>query len=163
MAVNGSAPALSEAELSNFTTAFYSEIGDGTLTTEKLQQLANAIVAPGAVPYDKIEAIVDALQPSKPNQQFDFPKMLRMLADAIRPQDELNRDGLINALKAFDQDPETGFKRTGYIPTGRIKEILQTYPGAGISARNLDDVVERCDPKKVGKVKVEELADLLLS
>lgn len=155
---------LTEAELSNFTTAFYSEIGDGSLTVEKLQQLANAFVKPaGTIPYDKIEAIVDALEPRSPKGTFDFPKMLRMLADAIRPADaDLERKELIFALKAFDQDEETGLKRTGYIPTNRIAEMLKTY-GGGIADKNMPDLLKRCDPENKGKVKVEVLADMLLS
>lgn len=39
------------------------------------------------IPVARTQAIVDEVSPSSENGSFDFPKMLRLLADAIRPPD----------------------------------------------------------------------------
>lgn len=154
---------MTEAELTNFTTAFYAEIGDGKVTTQKLQQLADAITQPGTIPYDKLEAIVNEISPSSEKGNFDFPKMLRLLADAIRPPDvDVDRELLVKALTAYDHD-EAGLKKTGSVPVERIGEILRETPGLRLSDKDITDIVGRCDPSNEGKVKVEALANLILA
>eukprot|EP00040_Diaphanoeca_grandis_P000065 m.14247 g.14247 ORF g.14247 m.14247 type:complete len:159 (+) comp10059_c0_seq1:363-839(+) len=151
---------VTEDALTNFQQAFYSDMGDGKITLAKLTELAESVVGANVIPEARLQAIVKELQPRKENKPFDFPKMLRMLADEAAALISIQREDLMRALEAFEE--RDGFKRQGYITTKTFVEILRQY-GNKIPETEIKDIAARVTSENGGKISLEDAADLILN
>eukprot|EP00041_Stephanoeca_diplocostata_P020141 m.444074 g.444074 ORF g.444074 m.444074 type:complete len:153 (+) comp21486_c0_seq2:204-662(+) len=132
----GTGSALTENEISKFTTAFYSDVGDGIITLAMLKEFSRNVTGPeDEIPEAKLDAILRKVQAG--NATANFGQMLRLLADEIKvPSSE---EELLISFKAFDQD------RDGKLTSQEMIEMLQSTPGFDLSQAMIEDIVRRCD------------------